>query len=248
MKLSPAISFVIVTALVSAGCRGCFQQNIVQKPKPVTDSVNIDLPLSTFNLPVRYELQNFETWINQVIKGKFLETVINPLNDERDEAKLNLIKTGRIQISSKREQLVCIVPLQLEAVLLKSRMGKGLTNSADTMFATVNIQLSTPVSLDQRWNLVTSFTIDDLKWIKEPVFRVGPFKKNLKKKINAWLQENERTLTATIDSEINKTVTMRAALAKVWRDLQKPMMIHKRAPIVWINFNCTSIEGRIELN
>lgn len=248
MKASPVISVSVLLMLALAGCRGCFQTNVAVNPKPVTDSVSIDLPLSAFHIPVRYDLENFETWINQVVKGKFLETVINPLNDKRDEARLILTKTGRIQISSNSKQLVCMVPLQLEAVLLKSRLGKGLTTSADTMFATVNIQLSTPVSLDQNWNLVTSFTIDQLKWIKEPVFQVGPFKKNLKKKINAWLQDNEGTLTAIIDSEINKTVKIRPALAKLWGDLQKPMIIHKKPSQVWINFNCTSIEGRIELN
>jgi hypothetical protein len=112
----------------------------------------------------------------------------------------------------------------------------------------VNIQLSTPVALDKNWNLVTNFTIDKLKWIKEPVFQVGPFKKNLKKKINDWLKENEGTLTNIIDREINKTVSMESALSKVWMDLQKPIIIRKKLPNVWINFVCTSIEGRILLS
>mgnify|MGYP006206377025 CR=1 FL=1 len=84
MKLSPAILFILLFALALSGCNGCFQNTNVVKPKAVTDSITIDLPLSTFNVPVRYNLQNFEDWINQVIKGKFLETVINPLNDKRE--------------------------------------------------------------------------------------------------------------------------------------------------------------------
>ena len=81
MKISPVILFILLFALALSGCNGCFQNTNVVKPKAVTDSISIDLPLSTFNVPVRYNLQNFEDWINQVIKGKFLETVINPLND-----------------------------------------------------------------------------------------------------------------------------------------------------------------------
>lgn len=247
MKLIPAIVIAISVLVILTGCRGCIKQKAAPAPLVVTDSVKIELPSSVFNVPVKYELKKFEQWINQVIKGKFLETVINPMNDERDEAKLIMTKTGTIQISSNGKELICIVPLQVEAVLLKSRMGKGLTKSADTMITVVNIQLSTPVALDKNWNLVTNFTIDQLKWIKEPVFQVGPFKKNLKKKINDWLKENEGTLTNIIDKEINKTVSMEPALSKVWMNLQKPIIIRKKLPNVWINFICTSIEGRIIL-
>jgi hypothetical protein len=247
MKLIPVLVVTWIIVVMITGCRGCMDQTVTPAPLPVTDSVKVELPSSTFNIPVRYELKNFEQWINQVIKGKFLETVINPLNDKRDEAKLIMTKTGTIQISSNGKELICIVPLQLEAVLLKSRMGKGLTKSADTMVTTVNIQLSTPVALDKNWRLVTNFTIDQLKWIKEPVFQVGPFKKNLKKKINDWLKENQGTLTNIIDKEINKTVSMEPALSKVWMDLQKPIVIRKKLPNVWISFECTSIEGRILL-
>lgn len=248
MKLIPAIIITASVLVILTGCRGCMNQKGAPAPLAVTDSVKVELPSSVFNIPVKYELKNFEQWINQVIKGKFLETVINPLNDERDEAKLIMTKTGTIQISSNGKELICIVPLRLEAVLLKSRMGKGITKSADTMVTVVNIQLSTPVALDKNWNLVTNFTIDKLKWIKEPVFQVGPFKKNLKKKINDWLKENEGTLTNIIDREINKTVSMESALSKVWMDLQKPIIIRKKLPNVWINFVCTSIEGRILLS
>lgn len=247
MKFTLALQIALTCTLAFAGCKGCLSREEVPMPKAITDSVKVDLPLSTFNIPVRYNLENFETWINQVIKGKFLETVINPLNDKRDEARLMLTKTGTIQVTSNGKKLICVVPLQLEAVLLKSRMGRGLTKSADTLVTTVNIQLSTPVSLDNNWNLVTKFSIDRLTWIKEPVFQIGPFKKNLTKKINGWLKDNEGTLTKIIDREINKTVSMEPPLTKVWKDLQKPMIIHRKEPQVWISFNCTSIAGKIIL-
>ena len=120
MKLITVIVIAGIIVVMITGCRGCNNHVTTPAPLPVTltDSVKIDLPLSTFNIPVKYELKNFETWINQVIKGKFLETVINPMNDERDEAKLTMTKTGTIQITSNGKELICVVPLQLEAVLL----------------------------------------------------------------------------------------------------------------------------------
>ncbi|MBP6687845.1 MAG: DUF4403 family protein, partial [Lacibacter sp.] len=77
--------------------------------------------------------------------------------------------------------------------------------------------------------------------------KLEQLKKNLTKKINEWLKENEGMLTKIMDREINKTVSMEPALAKVWNDLQQPIIIHKKQPNVWLTFNCTSIEGKIIL-
>ena len=182
MKLLPTIFITGITIMLIAGCRGCNNQAPPPAPLAIADSVSVDLPLSIFNLPVKYDLKNFEQWINNVIKGKFLETVINPMNDERDEAKLILTKAANISIRSNGKELICTVPMQAEIILTKSRMGKGLTQSAEPVVTLVNVQLSTPVSLEKDWNLITDFRIRKLEWIKEPVFRLGPFKKNLRKK------------------------------------------------------------------
>lgn len=247
MKLlfTKLITVVVVAALT--GCRGCNNKVATPAPLPLTDSATVELPLSTFNLPVTYELANFEQWINNVIKGKFFETVINPLNDERDEAKLMLTKAGNISLRANGKELFCTIPMQAEIVLTKSRMGKGLTQSAEPVIALVNVQLSTPVSLEKDWNVVTNFHIRKLEWVKEPVFRIGPFKKNLKRKITKWVEENETSLTNILDKEINNTVSMRKPIEKVWNDLQKPMLINRKKQLLWLKFSCTSIEGNILL-
>ncbi|NCU04432.1 MAG: DUF4403 family protein [Chitinophagaceae bacterium] len=246
-SLSIIAGTVVVVALFT-GCRGCMQQTAAPPPLAITDSATVDLPLSVFNLPVKYELRNFEQWINNVIKGKFLETVINPLNDERDEAILSFTKRGSITIRSNGKELICTVPLQAEIILTKSRLGKGLTNSAEAVTTVVNVQLSTPVSLQKDWGLVTAFRIRKIEWVKEPVFRLGPFKKNLTKKINAWVEENEKQLTTILDREISQSVSMRQPIEKVWNDLQKPMIINRKKKMLWLRFYCTSIEGKIMLD
>lgn len=248
MKLIPVIVITGIILVTITGCRGCTNKVATPAPLPVTDSVAVELPLSVFNLPVKYELKNFELWINQVIKGKFLETVINPLNDKRDEAKLILTKAGNITIRSNSKELICTVPMQAEIILTKSRMGKRLTSSAEPVITLLNVQLSTPVSLENDWNVVTNFRIRKLEWVKEPVFRVGPFRKNLRRKISKWVDENETVLTTILDKEINKTVSMRKPLEKVWHDLQKPMLINRKKQLLWLRFSCTSIEGKILLD
>lgn len=248
MKITLTIILILSVVAILTGCRGCNNKLTAPAPLPMTDSVSVELPLSVFNLPVKYELNNFEQWINNVIRGKFLETMINPLNDERDEAKLILTKAGNISIRSNGKELICTVPMQAEIILTKSRMGKGLTQSAEPVVTLLDVKLSTPVSLEKDWNVVTNFHIRKLEWIKEPVFRLGPFRKNLRKKISKWVEENETVLTTILDKEINKSVSMRKPIEKVWNDLQKPMLINRKKQNLWLRFYCTSIEGKILLD
>lgn len=247
MKFFPFILFVVFTIFLLTSCGGCFKSKTITKHRRVTDTLVVDLPLSVFNIPVTYELKDFEIWINQVIKGDFFETIINPLSDDRDEAKLILTKKKLIQVRSSGNELICIIPLEAEVVLIKSRLGKMLTSAAKPMITTVNIELSTSVSLDKNWNLVTAFKIKRANWDIEPVFQMGPFKKNLKDEINKWLWANDQKLARQLDNEINKTVSMKSAVEKIWKDLQKPIIIRKKTPGVWLQFSCFSLEGKIEL-
>jgi hypothetical protein len=113
------------------------------------------------------------------------------------------------------------------------------------MNAVVYVQLITPVGLDAAWNIVTKFRIRDIKWIKEPLLKIGPVKQNLKRKVNTWLKENQTEITKMLDRELNESVSLEPTLSKIWYDLQRPLIIHKNEPKAWMKFTCNNIEGKI---
>lgn len=240
--------FIACTAgLLLTGCKGCFGNRFAALPEPVKVITSVDIPVSTINIPIHYEIKNFEEWINKKISGRFLETTFNPSSNKKDEVLLVFNKTEPIRIGTAGDQLICDLPLHITATIIRSRFGKGITEKFEPMNAIVHIQLITPVGLDAGWNIVTKFKIKSVRWIKEPVLQLGPLKQNLKRKVNNWLNENESQLTKTLDKEMNESVSLAPALSKVWYDLQKPLVIHKREPKAWMKFTCNSIEGKISV-
>ena len=249
MKSSPRlfILFVLLLSTTLWSCKGCFQSKFEKDPEPITENFIVDVPVSTFNIPINYQIKNFETWINTKITGKFLETTINPMQNEKDEAFLIFNKTNPIKITTAGNNLVCVFPLEVIAKLTKSRFGKMMTTQVEPLKTEVIIHLTTTVALDANWDIITKFKIKSVQWIREPVLQVGPVKQNLKKKLNKWLEENETQLTKMLDKEMKQSVSLEPAISKVWYDLQKPMVIHRKKPMAWMKFSCKSIEGKIVL-
>lgn len=247
MKWSPFFNWLslFLYCTVLTGCRGCFNNKLAELPKPVTGNTIVDVPVSTINIPVFYEIKNFEEWINKKISGRFLETTCNPSSNSKDEVLLVFSKVNPIKISTAGDKLVCDFPLHITATIIKSRFGKMLTGKFEPMNAVVHVQLITPVGLDAGWNIVTKFKIRDVQWIKEPVLKIGPVKQNMKRKVNTWLDENETELTKMLDRELNESVSLEPTLSKIWNDLQRPLVIHKNEPKAWMKFTCNSIEGKI---
>ncbi len=242
------ILFALLLSTTLWSCKGCFQSKFEKDPKAITENFTVDIPVSTFNIPIHYQIKNFETWINAKITGKFLETTINPMQNEKDEAFLIFNKANPIRISTAGNNLVCIFPLEVIAKLTKSRFGKMMTAQVEPLKTEVIIHLTTTVGLDANWDIITKFKIKSVQWVREPVLQVGPIKQNLKKKLNKWLEDNETQLTKMLDKEMKHSVSLEPAISKVWYDLQKPMIIHRKKPMAWMKFSCDSLRGKIVLN
>ena len=94
MRTPYKIFTVIIAAVLFAGCKGCFQKDISEAaPKELSDTLNINLPDSYFNIPVKYEVNKLEALLNKKISGKFLETTIDPLKEGKEELQLAFTKT-----------------------------------------------------------------------------------------------------------------------------------------------------------
>jgi hypothetical protein len=247
MKQSPIFfrTCFFISCVFLTGCRGCFNNKLSGLPKPVTTNAFVDIPVSTINIPIFCQIKKFEEWVNKKINGRFLETTFNPSTNSKDEVLLIFSKVEPIKINTAGDRLVCDFPLHITATIIKSRLGKVLTEKFEPMNAVVYVQLITPVGLDAAWNIVTKFRIRDIKWIKEPLLKIGPVKQNLKRKVNTWLKENQTEITKMLDRELNESVSLEPTLSKIWYDLQRPLIIHKNEPKAWMKFTCNNIEGKI---
>ena len=49
------------------------RQNKPTPPEAINEVLKIDVPPSSFNLPISYDIKNFADFLNNKINGKFLE-------------------------------------------------------------------------------------------------------------------------------------------------------------------------------
>jgi hypothetical protein len=247
----PVIIIGIAVAILAAALALFIQNRInnqVNAPKAITEDIVIDVLPSAFNIPVSYDIEKLEELLNNKLSGKFLEKNIFLQETKKEQITLTLTKQSNIEISSNGKELLCRFPLHVDAKLIESRFGNFLTKQVSDFHTTIIITLSTPVDIDNKWRIVTHFRINKHRWINEPIVKLGPFRKNIKKELDQAIVESGHELTEMLDNEIFKQEILRPAIADVWLDLQDPIMIKKEHPQAWIRFFCNDIKGKIDLN
>jgi len=238
----------IVLALFGFGLYYFLSQRPFNPPKEVTEILHIDAPESSFNLPISIDLTTLSDFLNGKISDRFLETTLYLQESKKERVALTLIKTSDIHISSTGTELVCTFPLTIEARLVESRFGNLLTKVVRPVSARLIVTLSSPATLDNAWNLKTKFRLKGYRWITEPILRIGPFKKNLTSTLDDYIKEEKQGLTAMLDREINKGVSLENTVAELWTDIQDPILVSRKPTPVWIRFLCKDLKGNFRLD
>lgn len=230
-------------ALASGGCRKQQKQQTVAIEQ---DTLPADISLSTFNLPIHFDLKQFEAFINLKITGEFLRAEIYPTQNARDVVHIVLRKYADIRIVTDGDELVCTIPIHVAADVIKSRFNL-LTKSIKPLDAYAAIELRTKANLDANWHLVTHLKRNNIRWIKPPVLDAGLLKFDLTRKLNDYIAEHEDELTRMVDQKINQAVSLEKPMGKIWHDLKRPICIYKIAPQAWLKIHCESISGNFVL-
>ena len=216
-------------------------------PKAVKEKISIDIPVSTINLPITYRVEQLADYLNRKITGTFLEKYVF-LNSGKEEIYLTLTKQEKITVSSTGEELICTLPLVVDGTVINSSLGEALSKLFKPVQTGIVITLATPIALDSNWNLSTRFEIRGYRWLSEPVLDIGPFRIHIKEHLDKEIQEKSNYLTHLLDQQINDEVSLQPTVWGVWKDLQKPILINKSPPEVWLRFVCDDIQGKIELD
>jgi len=212
----------------------------------ITNTIPVTVSLSTFHIPISYDIVELEEFLNGKIRGKFLETTVHPTKNDKEEVRVELTKVKDIQISAKGDRLVLLFPLFVKATILKTRANL-LSKGIKPVETELHLGLSTPVDLDTNWDLQTRVSLDNVKWIKPPVVRIAGINIDLTKKINELLDKERDKLCQLLDREINKAVSLRKPVEKIWTDLQKPIIVNKKPPRAFLKFMTYTIAGDLEL-
>lgn len=237
---------VVVLCIVLIIITGCRNHENQLLPVPLTDTIAIDVPFSTFHIPITFPIAELEQFLNQKIKGQFFETSLSPTKNEKDQVKVEMSRLSRIEISSVGGELACKVPLHVKATILNSRLN-FITKGVEPVETDLILDLRTPADLDRNWRLLTKFQLAGINWVNPPVVKVAGISFNLQQKLDEYLKQNKDKLTVLLDGEINKAVSLEKPVGKIWLDLQKPMVVVKKPPRAYIRFVCHGISGDIQI-
>lgn len=236
----------LVVLLLAAGLIAVLFHDMTPRgkpPEPLSGEIDVQVPLSTFNLPVTYDIEKLADYLNAKLSGTFLEKTVRPRKSKKEEFFLRLTKNGSITVSSTGNELRCTLPIKVDATLEKTWFA-GLFKPVHTSLV---LSLATPISLDSDWNITTAFRITGYRWIDEPVLRLGPLRIHLTDTVNRVIEEKTAGLTAMLDREIRREVSLKPTMSGVWKDLQKPIPISRKPAPVWARFVCEDIGGLVRL-
>lgn len=225
------------------GCRDLHPE----APKPTRLDSTLAVPVSTINIPLHYDLRHFETWLNEKIAGEFFAQGMK-VREGKDSLFLKLVRNGRIEIRIQGDQLFIEFPLHAEGVYHRQIVGNLRMHNKHPLKTSLRLVLAADVSLGADWRLHTRIKLGKIRWIKDPVMRFGPLRINLREKIDQLIADKQAILEKVLEERIHDHVKLDKAVQKLWINLQKPMLLHKGEPALWMKSRFSGVSGAVHLN
>lgn len=218
------------------------------KPEPpersTLDSM-MQVPNSVLNIPIEYDIQNLQDWLNKKIYGTFVNQSLNL--DEKDSIYLSVKKIAPIRMWWIKGVLWYELPIELSVSYFR-KLGRFTLNHPEPVVTQIVLKLNSEVSLDENWNLITKSKLHDIEWRKEPNLRLGKININLRKPVDKALKERQDSLVYHLDQATYEHLDIKKVIDKLWNDLQKPLLIHKNEPQVFLKNRASIVEGNIRTN
>ena len=98
----------------------------------------------------------------------------------------------------------------------------------------LSVNFASPLSVGANWRLTTRSRLDNYKWIRKPAIRLLGIQINITGLAEKILKNRRAEIEKAIDQAVHDELKLDKEVAKVWRDLQKPLRISKSPGEVWL--------------
>jgi hypothetical protein len=237
--MKKALFLLLLLACCLAGC-----ERIKPEPPPATTrDTELQLPLSTVNLPVYYHLDSLAATLNGKMKGTFIQQWIK-LNDRGDSLYLEIARTRPVIIKWKKEKLTFALPVSVKGKFIKRVAGIKVQNATPVAMEMV-LHLATNVLINKDWNLLTQTDLQRIVWIKDPFLKIAMVRINLRKIVEQTILSNREALSGKMDQVLRDRLATRTVIEKLWNDIQKPIRINKKGAEVWLKPTAQDLQARV---
>ena len=245
MKTIRNIILVILALLTLVAGGYFYMRNRVEPAAPIptiSDTVLV-APLSELIFPVDFEVKELNVLLNTAISGKFFSAPLT-VNNRGDVIELDITKSAPLKVSWQMPYLEIELPMHISGVG-KVKIGKRIVSNKEPVQGDLILKLRSEISISENWKLITRITIKDIVWVNDPYARIAFVKFNLKNSVNEAIKLKEKELVKNLDNNIGEKIELKQAVSKIWMDIQKPVRIHKKEVMVWLQSRCESISARM---
>ncbi|GAB4024009.1 DUF4403 family protein [Spirosoma koreense] len=220
--------FILLASLI--GLDGCKR---VRPNAPVQEAFEpaITDPVSYMAGNLTFNISDLEQRINKGIST----TVVSEetFEGKKGEAwRLRVERTGPVRIHYANRRVYFSAPLQVWYTnpigLRKSEKRKSRPLCA------LAVNFTSPVGVGPNWHLLTKARFEDYQWTQTPTVRILGVKVSVKNIAEKILNNRKADIEQAIDRAVYKGLRLDKQVAKVWRDMQKPLRIAKVPENIWL--------------
>ncbi len=238
MNTQRATVFVLLATslLLADGCRKV-------KPKP-PEAVGFDEPIPATNSyltgQITFKLSDLERKINQELKPVLVTE--DALEGRKGEKwQLRVERSGPVRLRYYRQRVSFTAPLQIWVSNPLAFKRNKRRREADPNFvgakqplASLSVNFDTPLTVNNNWTLSTKSRFVNYEWIEKPRLRVLGVKipiQNLAEKI---IDARKKDIEEAIDRAVAGELHLDKEIRKIWRDIQRPLLVNKQPDSIWL--------------
>ncbi len=212
-------------------------------PEHIQLDSTLTVPNTMVSVPIFYPVQELEDMANEKLASKIFDVKMS-INDKNDSLFLTLSRFKPITLKYDGDRGVTYtLPIEITGFVKAKIIGIKVSNKTP-VHAKVIITIFSDLYLDKQWNLATKSELKNIAWIEEPKVRIARLNFNLRHSLEKSLKKNEDKITQKLDESIKNAIKIRAAIEKLWTDIQKPLRINKKIVPVWLKPNATDLNAR----
>ncbi|MGA0556659.1 DUF4403 family protein [Larkinella sp. VNQ87] len=238
-RLPYSLFITTILALLLAGLSSCKKV----KPEPPAarnfdDSLRADS--SYLSAPIIFELDELEEKINKAL-GVVLVDNKTLKNGKLRPLNLRIERTGPIRLAFDGKKLTFNASLKIW-INSPLRLRKNPRDTTNRVFSALEVRFNSPLRVRDDWRVETRVELEHYRWITEPEIRVLGIDIPVTKLADRILTKHENGIEKAIDRAVFSELRLDLEMAKIWRDIQKPLLINRAYEQVWLHPRPTAVQ------
>lgn len=226
--------FLIGTAFLALLLAGVFSCKRVNPDPPTARNFDDSLiaDSSYVSAPILFTLDELEEKVNKALGVVLVDNatikngIARPLN-------LHIERSGPVRLAFDGQKLTFSASLRIW-LSNPFRLSSNPKDTSDRVYSALHVRFNSPLMVRNDWRMQTNVELENYRWITEPEIRVLGMHIPVTNLADRILEKRENGIENAIDRAIFNELRLDRELAKIWREIQKPLLINRNFQEVWL--------------